>query len=944
MEPEALTALEPSSRKTVLRRDHLGASWLEGRNSHIRVRVAMYGVLLLLVLLGTLRAVLAQQWQEDRQLDMEILQSVSEQRVAVQRVALLLEIRRAAGSTALHNDDFPASVKRLQKASVSLDALLSRQSVRDPVISGDVLAALAEWQIAREALWPPLQSILAGATDLNEQGAGRLQAATAALQRAETAVYALTQVVQADTAHRSQRLVSTIWGIVGGIVLLAVVLVATLVEPTARAVRRQYETLSRQADRLKRMAMVAELSSNAIAITDGAHRVVWTNETFAALTGYTPEQARGRRIGTLLKARSADPTHFTEFTEALAQGRGIKREVRVITKNAELGWVQVDMQPIREADGVVSGWVLVATDLSEVRKQQEILSLAVSGAGLGIWHWDLVEDRVGWNPRMQKILGYPDGALSPRSATWLELLHPDDLPVWQESLRQHLRDESQEHRLSVRLRHHSGRWIWVLFAGRAADRSVQGRVLRLAGVAMDVNAQKALEQQLRTAARTDDLTALPNRTVMLEMIRAALERRRMEAGYHFAVLFMDFDRFKQVNDTLGHTVGDALLRQIARRLEDSLRPGDSFAHAGDFDTVAARIGGDEFVVLLDNIRGDLDAIHVAGRLLDVLAVPYALEGHRVTSTVSIGIVTSTSAEEDADSVLRDADIAMYEAKRTGRARYVLFEPAMRLQVSDSVSLENDLRQALANGEMRVVYQPLVHLPNHKLAGVEALVRWQHPVRGTVSPVDFIPLAESCGLIGAVGQFVLETSCQTFGHLQRHLGTAAPPRLSVNLSRAQLREPGLVGAVRDALRNAGMEPVQLVLEVTESLAAQDALVQGTLQDLRALGVALSLDDFGTGYSSLACLHELPVNSIKIDRSFVSLLDESEYHRVLIEATLRVAATLRLGTVAEGIETASQAAQMAAMGCDMGQGYWFGRPMDTAALEAWIHEHSSKEHSA
>ncbi|NBX20345.1 MAG: EAL domain-containing protein [Betaproteobacteria bacterium] len=472
--------------------------------------------------------------------------------------------------------------------------------------------------------------------------------------------------------------------------------------------------------------------------------------------------------------------------------------------------------------------------------------------------------------------------------------------------------------------------MWILFAGRAADRSVQGRVLRLAGVAMDVNAQKALEQQLRTAARTDDLTALPNRTVMVELIRAALARRRVEPGYHFAVLFMDFDRFKQVNDTLGHTVGDALLRQIARRLEDSLRPGDSFAHSGDFDKVAARIGGDEFVVLLDDIRGDLDAIHVAGRLLDVLAAPYVLDGHRVTSTVSIGIVTSTHTEDDADSVLRDADIAMYEAKRTGRARYVLFDPLMRSQVSDSVSLENDLRQAL----MRVVYQPLLHLPGHQLAGVEALVRWQHPVRGAVSPVDFIPLAEACGVIAALGQFVLETACQTFEQLQRDLGAAAPPSVSVNLSRAQLREPGLVDMVRDALRSADMEPRQLILEVTESLAAQDALVQTTLQELRAMGVALSLDDFGTGYSSLACLHELPVNSIKIDRSFVNLLDKSEYHRVLIEATLRVAATLKLGTVAEGIETAEQATEMAAMGCQKGQGYWFGRPMDVDALVAWI----------
>ena len=917
--------------KTVLVRDNFGRSWLEGRNSHIRVRVAMYGVLLLLIVLGVLRGVLSQQWQNERQLDIEILQSVAEQRVTAQRLDLSVEALQSG------RDDegaLSASIQRLRKESAAMDDLLRLQARYTPSASAAVASALADWKQSTDALWPRLAAWQTDTKSSAADAKSRLEAVRLATQRVETAIYALNQAVQTDVALRSRHVVTTIWSVVGGIILLGLVLSFALVEPTARAVRRQYEELARQADRLKRMAKVAELSSNAIAITDGMHRVVWINEAFSNLTNYTPDQARGRRIGTLLKARSADPTHFTEFTEALARGQGIKREVRVITKNAELGWVLVDMQPIWDEDGTMSGWVLVATDLTAVRTQQEILSLAVSGAGLGIWHWDLVEDSVGWNARMQQILGYPDGALTPRSATWLNLIHPDDVKTWEDSLRQHLRDESNEHRLSVRLRHHSGRWVWILFAGRAADRSVQGRVLRLAGVAMDVNAQKALEQQLRTAARTDDLTALPNRTVMVELIRAALARRRVEPGYHFAVLFMDFDRFKQVNDTLGHTVGDALLRQIARRLEDSLRPGDSFAHSGDFDKVAARIGGDEFVVLLDDIRGDLDAIHVAGRLLDVLAAPYVLDGHRVTSTVSIGIVTSTHTEDDADSVLRDADIAMYEAKRTGRARYVLFDPLMRSQVSDSVSLENDLRQALDNREMRVVYQPVLHLPGHQLAGVEALVRWQHPVRGAVSPVDFIPLAEACGVIAALGQFVLETACQTFEQLQRDLGAAAPPSVSVNLSRAQLREPGLVDMVRDALRSADMEPRQLILEVTESLAAQDALVQTTLQELRAMGVALSLDDFGTGYSSLACLHELPVNSIKIDRSFVNLLDKSEYHRVLIEATLRVAATLKLGTVAEGIETAEQATEMAAMGCQKGQGYWFGRPMDVDALVAWI----------
>jgi predicted signal transduction protein with EAL and GGDEF domain len=357
-------------------------------------------------------------------------------------------------------------------------------------------------------------------------------------------------------------------------------------------------------------------------------------------------------------------------------------------------------------------------------------------------------------------------------------------------------------------------------------------------------------------------------------------------------------------------------------------------HTSDFAHVAARIGGDEFVVLLDDIRGDLDAEIVASRLIDVLSMPYSIDGHKVNSSVSIGIVTNSHAADDADSVLRDADIAMYEAKRAGRARYVMFEPSMRQRVSASVALENDLRQALERQELFVVYQPLVDLHSGAFVGMEALLRWRHPQRGLVSPVEFIPVAEACGFIGTLGQFVLQTACSTFAAMALPAGDGPPPTLAVNLSRAQLRQPGLPADVQDALRTNGLSPEQLVLEVTESLAAQDELVLATLHAIRALGVALSLDDFGTGYSSLSCLHELPVNFVKIDRSFVSQAHTSDYHRVLIEATIRMAQTLGLGTVAEGIETQDQACLMAQLGCDKGQGYLYGKPLEAEGLVAWV----------
>jgi diguanylate cyclase (GGDEF)-like protein/PAS domain S-box-containing protein len=897
----------------------------------------MYGVLLLLIALGGVRAWLSQHWQERRQLDIEILQSVGEQRAIALRIGVLTaELKQQPESSEALFSELAREVLHARSASAHFDALMGSQAEFQPLTAPNVLGALEEWRRSRDGLWSSLLELQAAYPNGDRTWyAGPLRRTQDAISHAESAAHAMLQELGTDVAQRSRRLVFTIWGVVVAIVLLALVLAFTVVEPTARAVRRQYETLSRQADRLKRLAMVAELSSNAIAITDGLHRVVWVNDAFSQLTKYSPRQANGRRIGKLLKARSADPADFAAISEALAKGQGIKREVRVVSKSAELRWVLLDMQPIRETDGQQAGWAMVATDLTQARAQQEILSLAVSGAGLGIWHWDLVANTIDCNERLLTTLGYLPGELDMQAPAWFQLIHPVDQVHWRESMRQHLQDPNVPHCLSVRTRHRAGRWVWMLFTATVADRDPQGRPLRMAGVAMDVNAQKAMEQQLRVAARTDGLTQLPNRAVVVEKVHNAIARHRAQPGYNFAVLYMDFDRFKQVNDTLGHTVGDALLRQIGRRLQDSLRPGDSLVHTSDFAPMAARIGGDEFVVLLDDIRGDLDAEIVAGRLLDVLAVPYQVEGHRVISTASIGIVTSTQAEWDADSVLRDADIAMYEAKRGGRARYAMFDPGMRERVNAAVSLENDLRQALALGQMFVVYQPVVQLGNHALLGVEALVRWRHPQRGLVSPVEFIPVAEACGLIDAVGDFVLRQACRDFEQLQQQLGGLAPPSVAVNLSRAQLRQPRLVSDILDAVRSHNMSPEQLVLEVTESLAAQDSDVQQTLREIQALGVGLSLDDFGTGYSSLSCLHELPVHTVKIDRSFVSQAGHSEYHRVLIDATLRVARALGLGTVAEGIETPEQAQQMLTMGCERGQGFWFSRPLEAQALLAWVH---------
>ncbi len=477
---------------------------------------------------------------------------------------------------------------------------------------------------------------------------------------------------------------------------------------------------------------------------------------------------------------------------------------------------------------------------------------------------------------------------------------------------------------------------------------------RLMAVVTDVTLEVQREQEtllrrLRNAARTDALTRMPNREAVREQLQR-LAARPLAAGAHhapnFAVLFMNCDRFRQVNDNLGQAAGDELLVQVADRIRGALRPPsdriDTFTGTGQ---LAARVGGDEFVVVLDGMRSRADAERVAGRILDALALPYRVLGHEVVCGTSLGLAWGGElphdSMHDADEILRDASLAMMEAKRAGGARHLVFETSMRERAARRADIETELRQALAEEQLFVVYQPVVGLlpdggTDHS-AGVEALVRWRHPVRGVVPPVEFITVAEECGLIGALGDFVLERSCRDFMDWRARLGRAAPRLIAVNLSRAQLGQPGWIDSVRRVLQATGMPPEQLQLEVTESLAAQDQGIQQRLHELKALGIQLALDDFGTGYSSLSSLHLLPVDTVKIDRSFVSQADASQHHRVLIEATVKVAQSLGMKTVAEGIETQSQADVVRAQCCAKGQGYFYSRPLPSDALLDWLASH-------
>ena len=450
-------------------------------------------------------------------------------------------------------------------------------------------------------------------------------------------------------------------------------------------------------------------------------------------------------------------------------------------------------------------------------------------------------------------------------------------------------------------------------------------------IVQDISQRKALESELAAAARCDKLTGLANRTLFMERLQAVVDRVHAGGRQSFAVLFLDFDHFKLIDDALGHEAGDELLRQIATRLRASLRTSDA-ATDDDADTLICRFGGDEFLVLLSGLHVSADAGRIAERLLNALAPAYSIHGRDVHSTASIGIVTSEQGIESAEAVVRNADVAMYEAKRSGRACSVVFNEAMHTRLTRHVTIESGLRKALGTEQLSLVYQPIVELDTGAMVSAEALLRWNHPVLGPVSPAEFIPVAEDCGLIVALGQWVLQEACRALVQWRRQDPDGAPKTISVNISRAELAlGKRLLARVRDTLQLTGLPAQCLQLEVTEREVMRDpAASLELMRELQAIGVNMAMDDFGTGTSSLACLREYPFDTIKIDRSFVSDLAASPDVLAVIHATITLVENLGKAGVAEGVENESQVAILQSLGCRYGQGFFFSRPVPADRL--------------
>lgn len=591
-------------------------------------------------------------------------------------------------------------------------------------------------------------------------------------------------------------------------------------------------------------------------------------------------------------------------------------------------WLSITARPLRELGGALSGGVAVIRNISAakgselaLRESEERYALAARGANDGLWDWDLRRHQIYFSPRWKQMLGYAEGEISTAPDEWFNRIHSEDRESLSTRLIAHYRRLTSFFEHEYRIQHKDGSYRWMLCRGLAVW-NADGHALRMAGSQTDITDRKTVEQQLLYDALHDGLTGLPNRALFVDRLGHAITRRQRHADYRFAVVFLDLDRFKVINDSLGHAIGDDLLITITRRLEGCLRPVDT----------VARLGGDEFTILLEEMPDDETPLKVAERIQTELAAPLRLGPHDVFTTASIGVVLSSSEYDSPADMIRDADTAMYHAKMSGKACTVLFDSSMRDKAISLLQLESDLRWAIGRGELRVYYQPIVALDSGCIVGLEALVRWQHPLRGLLLPADFLAIAEETGLIAPLGWWVLDEACRQMCAWQQTIPSAASMWVNVNLSEKQLAQPDVVEQITGTLARTGLDPHSLKLEITEhTLLAHGNLTTTVLTAIRAAGVQLCIDDFGTGYSSLSYLQRFPIDVLKIDRSFISQIGEqSEIVRTIIS----LARALSLQAVAEGTETLGQVEQLRELHCEYGQGWLFSKALDADRIEEML----------
>jgi diguanylate cyclase (GGDEF)-like protein/PAS domain S-box-containing protein len=529
------------------------------------------------------------------------------------------------------------------------------------------------------------------------------------------------------------------------------------------------------------------------------------------------------------------------------------------------------------------------------------------------------------SPSISTVLGYQPDEIT--GQTVLQFMHPDDKKS-KRRLMGKLLDNNFEKAINYRVRHKDGHYVWLETFSKPLENDDGSRISEILALSRDVTERKENEERLTYLANYDSLTGLPNRTLFRDRLGSALARAKRSKS-QFALFFLDLDRFKNINDSLGHHAGDELLRGVSKRLEQFARKNDTIA----------RLGGDEFTIILEDINGPEDASLVAQKILEIMTPAFILDGHEVVASPSIGITIYPDDASDMQSLLKNADTAMYQSKDKGRNRYQFYTADMNAKAYEHLILENALRHALEREEFRLYFQPQIDLHTEGVIGIEALVRWQHPEKGLISPDEFVPFAEDTGLIHPIGEWVLNAACQELVRW-REAGIAPLP-IALNLSMRQFLKTSFVDMIQETLNKSDIDPALIELEITESFLAHNADQTAlTLHKLRDLGIKISVDDFGTGYSSLSYLKKFPLNTLKIDKSFIKDISTDPDGATIAEAIIGLGKSLRLNVIAEGVESEDQVFFLRSRGCDRVQGFLFSRPLSSADIMEWLKKNRSR----
>ncbi len=638
------------------------------------------------------------------------------------------------------------------------------------------------------------------------------------------------------------------------------------------------------------------------------------NAALTAAIGYT-----GAEIGTMqpidfISPRDRDHA-AAAMREVFEQGREMSLEAEIVDRAGNVRPYALSGKPLRVGErtymiGVARDITLRKRTEQQMARAKERLDLALTGSRLALWDWDLRNGKVYFNESWSSLLGAPPRESTFSSDEVTQWNHPEDRDVFAAALGNAMKGVSEEFDCEYRVSNAAGEWIWVHSRGKVTQRDEAGQALRMTGTSHDISKRKRAEERAEYLATRDPLTGLPNRVLLHDRLeQGVFNAARHQAG--FAFMFIDLDRFKTINDSLGHQVGDELLKRVAGRLTACVRATDT----------VARLGGDEFAVILENLEDNDDegAQEVAEKMIAAMGAPMLIDGQHLSTSCSIGISLYPNDGKDSATLMKNADVAMYYAKEKGRNNYQFFSAEMNSRAQERLSVENFLRLALKRNELVLHYQPRMKIATGELVAVEALIRWQHPRRGLLMPEKFIDVAEDSGLIVPIGEWVIEHACAQLRAWQRIVKPDL--KVSVNLSVGQVVDAErLYRAVEVALARSGIEPASLELELTESHLMQNIPEKAELlHRLGLLGVGISIDDFGTGYSSLSYLKTLPVDSIKIDSSFVRDIHSDANDEAIIKAILAMAHSLRLSVVAEGVETAAQFRALKELGCDQYQGF-------------------------